>query len=195
MNAQYPDQLLDDYLAIEENSETRWDLLRHYEVDAFLLRWPQGDARAQALVDALYANPEWHLVYFDDACLLFERVALGQPGYAAICPGGTQQFRPGQLDAAENELAQRVAQGQPCRAASDLWIAVAIERHQPQQAIERADRHLHDEPEDAEAWLSRATARDRWATCRRRCTTSSKPCGCGRTRQWAALTPFARIPS
>ncbi len=65
----FPDQLLRDYVALHNDPTQRASLLDRYEIETMLLHYPTGGE--QLLLDYLDTEPDWHLVYWDDACLLY----------------------------------------------------------------------------------------------------------------------------
>ncbi|MGE0495047.1 MAG: tetratricopeptide repeat protein [Vulcanimicrobiota bacterium] len=145
----YPDQLLTDHIDILYQDK-RAELLDRYQIEVVLMHSPQG--AEIGLVHYLYQAPQWQLVYFDDAGLMFWRGKSPTPPFKWLRPGTDQPLDgpPDQL-AAELERARQLAPraGKPI----ELEAELALSQQQLDRALELCRQGLELHPDYYLFWL------------------------------------------
>ncbi|MBI3928280.1 MAG: tetratricopeptide repeat protein [Armatimonadetes bacterium] len=151
----YPEWLLQDFLDILNDSPRREELLHRYRVTSAILHYPDEIDAHRNLLRYLREHPDWHLVWFDDAAMLFVRGSPPTPPLTAVDPAAPDAFPEGDLPQAETEL-KRVLETQPdCVRAWLLLAELELRRGRLEQALAASEEALRRQPEGYEPLLKR----------------------------------------
>lgn len=154
MTSMYPDELIRAYLDALEDESKRGAILERFEVSDMLLHYPAGPDTHRNLLEFLWSSPDWELVAWDGASLLFRRAPVTTAPYRAVAPWRENPLAgpPHQVVA---ELERRMAEDPDF---SEPWRILAMVRAQQgdlTSALEAADRAVALAPRDHQAYLTR----------------------------------------
>lgn len=155
MTATYAESRFDAFLEILAHDERRAALLDRYGIRACILAYPLGKDTHLQTIQWLARQPDWHLVAWDDAALLFVRGPPPTPPYAAVNPALDPPFRATDHRAIAAELERAHRESPRARMPRRLLAELALQEGRLDEALALCDALLAEDAVDYEAWMKR----------------------------------------
>lgn len=159
MTGVYGDDLLQKHLDILASSKKRAELIAQDNITAFVLHYPTEVDSHRDLLTYLQDDPNWSLVFWDDASVVYQKRLTQTTEFRAVNPVLDDPFPTGDLVTARQEL-EGFVQSYP--QVNKAWLLLAeLNRRQQNYpaALTQLDTVLERRPDWYEPLLKRSSIR------------------------------------